>query len=243
MDPPVDSEDVARVIPLRRRHAAGEVSQLTQPRTLPPEAAPFDPELEPRAVANPPRRSRSARTRLTDIRPRVAGVARAGRRVLAASVAACCVAILGFVLLLHTEGSPVRRAAVQTGAALPTILRPATHHRSAVSRRPATQHRTRATHHPRRPRRTERAGHPSRGSAQAVTATIAAQSSGSSPSPTSATSSTDSTVAQSVQDTSSGSTGSSSQSSGSSASSSQSSGSRPAFGANGTLGPGSSPNG
>jgi hypothetical protein len=73
LNPPTDGDDVARVIPLRRRNGAGpehtaEPKRPTSRGPLPRESAPFDPEIEPDTVLLRRRVHRRVRARLTGLR-------------------------------------------------------------------------------------------------------------------------------------------------------------------------------
>src|SRR5438105_3269745 len=106
MDPPTDGEDVARVIPLRRRdrdlNAAPPVRE-----PLPRERAAFDPELEPGDVILKRRPRRRLMARLTELARRrspTLGSARArilatgpGVAVLAASLAVAAAAAVAVI--------------------------------------------------------------------------------------------------------------------------------------------------
>src|SRR5690349_7121966 len=66
MGPPTDGEDVARVIPLRRRASDGRpVASVRE--SLPREHAPFDPEIELGEIVLKRRRRRRLMARLSEV--------------------------------------------------------------------------------------------------------------------------------------------------------------------------------
>lgn len=228
LDPPVDSEDVARVIPLRRR-PADEVAELSRPRTLPPEAAPFDPEFEPAHDAPSQNRRRPATARLRAI---------AGRRVgpIPASVIAA-VAILvvaGGAIVVGSLGSSHPRAVARRGLPPRTASTPASHRASGTSvRRHRARHTQRARHAPRARSKAKPKTHTTR----QTTSSVASDAAASVPQTSHQTVTTSPAAASSAPQPSQNIT---SDSSGQAASSSSQ---QAAFGSSGALGPGSSPSG
>jgi hypothetical protein len=268
MDPPADGDELARVVPLRRRNR--ELTAAPGARgSLPRERAPFDPEIEPGDIPSKPRLPRTAalqlrrptlRSRGVRNEPQTAASRRYSTAVLLTGAAGAAVATAAALVLLVSivnqsppapaaHGESLRRTA---GALAPnkTGVLSASTNPLAVTGQPAARKTGRTTstraHHARpkpiRPRPThDQAGNRTL-SINHQSAVVASYTPA-----TSATSSRSRPDTQSPAVTNStpapapASTPHHSSTPSSSSSSASSSINRPAFGEQGLLGPGSSP--